>query len=208
MSHNTTKVLSTSPSVTGAYSVALGDLTDVSTYTDGQALVYDDATQTWGGAPMPSPKERIAVFGQGGADDYANCGFALSAGSTVGFYDPSPVNNISDKVTFNYVAGTGWLQSVTLQAGKYEIFAQTGFLFSALGYVSYRWVNASNAWRGSLGVIGETTTYGGATTYTIGALSLSAEDTLRVAILNTANPSAAQGNFPAIRGMISIKELS
>lgn len=207
MSHNTLKVLGTKPTVDGAYSVSLSQFADIGSYTDGQVLVYDDATQMWQGGTMPTPKESVAIFGQGNADDYANCGFGFSSGSTVGFYDPSPVNNIPDKVSFNLVSGTNWLSSVTLQPGKYEIFAQTGFLFSALGYVSYRWVNAS-AWRGSVGVIGETTTYGGSTTYSIGAVNLSAQDTLRVAIYTSSNASTTQGSFPSIRGMVSIRELS
>ena len=208
MSHLTTKIATKAPNVSGAVDVKLNDFGNVGAFSDGQTLVYDSALQTWSGAPIPSPKERVAVFGRGESQDYALSGLSVSSGATVGFYDTSPINNIPTLVTFNKQTGTDWLESVTLQAGKYELFAQSSFTFSAAGYVAYRWVNASNAWYSNLGVIGETTTYGGSTTYATGFLSISAETTFFVRIYAANNASTSQGVWPSVRGMISIRELS
>lgn len=208
MSHLTTKVATIAPNVSGAVDIKLNDFSNVGSFSDTQALVYDSASQTWSGAVVPTAKERVAVFGRGESQDYALSGLAVSSGATVGFYDTSPINNIPTLVTFNKQTGTDWLESVTLQAGKYEIFAQSSFIFSALGYVAYRWVNASNAWYSNLGVIGETTTYGGSTTYATGFLSISAETTFFVKIYAATNASTTQGAWPSVRGMISIRELS
>ena len=208
MSHLITKVATKAPNVSGAVDVKLNDFTNVGAFADTQTLVYDSASQTWSGAVVPTPKERVAVFGRGESQDYALSGLTVENGASVGFYDTSPINNVPTLVTFNKQAGTDWLESVTLQAGKYELFAQSSFTFSALGYVAYRWVNASNAWYSNLGVIGETTTYGGSTTYATGFLSISVATTFYVKIYAATNASTSQGVWPSVRGMISIRELS
>lgn len=211
MSHLTTKILNNSPSVAGEFpSKNLSDLADAPTSpADGQTLAYNASTQSWdvveasgGGVPV-----NVAVFGQRELNDYANSGFALTAGSTLSFYDTNPINNIPSDVTFNYVAGTSWLESITFQPGNYEVFAQSAAVFSSQGYMTYS-LKQGTSRRTSTAVIGAIASRPCAPTFVIGTLFLTSETTVSFTIDQVSNIAASQGDFISRNATLSIRKLT
>lgn len=211
MSHLTNKIFGESPTVIGEYSSkGLADLPDTpATPGDGQGLVYNSSTQSWDATDISGGggSVNVAVFGQRELNDYANSGFSLTAGSTLSFYDSNPINNISSDVTFNYVAGTNWLQSITLEAGNYEIFAQTGCLFSSQGHLAYS-LKLGTERRTSTAVVGAVASRPSAPTFVIGTLFLTSQTTVSFTIDNVANAASSQGDFISRNATLSIRKLT
>lgn len=211
MSHLTNKIFGEFPSVIGEYSSkGLADLPDTpATPGDGQGLVYNSSTQSWDATDVSGGggSVNVAVFGQRELNDYANCGFSLTSGSTLSFYDSNPINNISSDVTFNYVTGTNWLQSITLQAGNYEIFAQTACLFSAQGYITYS-LKQGAARRSSTAVVGAVASRPSAPTFVMGTLFLASQTTVSFTIDQASNVAATQGYFISRNATLSIRKLT
>jgi len=85
--------------------------------------------QATGAYTVTSGATAVISFGQGESDLYANSGQTLmTAGASFFFYDTAPVNTI-EGATVN----SGWINSVTLPAGKYQITWQSHVVFSATG---------------------------------------------------------------------------
>jgi len=210
MSHLTTKIYSEVPNINGEYpSVNIQDLSDYPAgITDGQTLIYNSTTGSFeGGAVVNGTAVPCAVFGRREADDYANSGRTFTAGQRISLYDTNPINNIPEYVTFNYIAGTNWLDTITLQPGKYELFASIACIFSTLGYVAYSWQTTAGARRSAWGVIGETTTYPGANTQCLGAVVLTSATNMMLDIEAASGASTSQGTFPSQRSFISIRKM-
>lgn len=85
--------------------------------------------QATGAYTVTSGATAVISFGQGESDLYANSGQTLmTAGASFFFYDTAPVNTIPEATV-----SSGWINSVTLPAGKYQITWQSHVVFSATG---------------------------------------------------------------------------
>lgn len=209
MSYNINTVNGQKPNPSGNIELPFDALSDVGAVSDGQTLIYDDATQTWSGVDVPVGGDAdFALFGQGETNDYSNSGFGTSVGDTWGFYDSSPTNYISSSVTFNKVTGTHWLESITLSAGTYEFFIQSHATFSASGYIGLVLVDSSSTQLHQIHLSGGAfpSTYGhpAATAVT---LTFASQETVKVRLNNVANVSATQGNLPSQRGVILVRKV-
>jgi hypothetical protein len=208
MTHNIFKVGNIEPNANGALSISPNDLSDLGTYADGETLVFNATAQQWQGGAVPGGGANSATFGRGEADDYLNSGFTMTAGSTIGLYDTAPRNNIPAYVTFNKVAGTDWLDTITLQEGLYTLYASIGVIFSAAGVFSYQFRNSANAVLSSAGALPESSSYLGSTNYVIGRVSVTAPLDIRLRVLESSNVSeTSQGTFLSTRSMLSIQRM-
>lgn len=212
MSHLTNKIFGSSPDVNGEFpNKSITDLPDVpTTPTDGQFLTYNSTTQSWDATTIDLSSggaTNTIILGQGETDDYANSGKTFSAGQLIAFYDTNPINNISGAI-LNYVAGTNWIESVTLPAGKYDIVAQSGCIFSALGHVTFT-CRQSTARRSNRAVIGEGASllYAGSSTIALGYIVITSATVVSVAIEAAVNTSASQGTWPSQRSTLSIRKV-
>lgn len=209
MSHNIVTINGTEPNVQGGITLPIDALSDVGAISDGQTIVYDSVTQTWLGVDVPTGGDAdFALFGRGESNDYANSGFGITVGETWGFYDSAPVNYIGSVITFNKVAGTHWLESITLNAGTYEFFVQSHAAFSASGYIGLVLVDSSDTPLHQIHLSGGAfpSTYGH-TAVSVVTLTFAAQETVRVRLNNVASVSATQGNIPSERGVIMVRRV-
>ena len=212
MSHNIAKLNGKYPDNSGNIPLSVSDLTDVSSVSDGQALVYDDTSGNWIGATAGGGAVSgldFAVFGQGETNDYSNNGFTLTDGSIWGFYDTNPTNNIATHLTFNYVSGTSWLESMTFAAGTYEIFVQSHAEWSASGYLGLQLIDDS------LTPLHEQVLLGSALPADIAHASsinhtftFSAPTNVAVSISTSINLAASQLTTPSKRGLIMVRQVA
>jgi hypothetical protein len=213
MSFNTTKVNNKTPGPTGNVVLEISDHSDVSgPFSADDTLIYDANTSTWQAQAVPSAVgvAEYALFGQGESDDYSNSGFSLGVNNTWGFYDSSPINTISNYVSFNKVTGTDWLESITLEAGKYEVFAQTSAEFSATGALGVRVHDSStNDIYSNLAVTGgDFSSAGAGPTCVMGALVISSQTTLYFKTIIASNLATSQGNTPSEQGVVLIRKVA
>lgn len=92
----------------------------------------------------------IRIGGDALSDNYSNSGATTLNGSTLYFYDPSPINNI-DGATIT--SSNDWISSVTLPAGTYILEAMFALSFSASGQFSFQWFDGTTS-RGTRAQIG------------------------------------------------------
>ena len=209
MSHLNNKLFNSEPSVDG--SLTTKNIQDVEGYPettplDGETFVYNGTTSAWetGTVSLGADAYPVASFGRGESDDYANSGFSLTTGSTFSLYDTDPINNMPESVAFNYVSGTNWLESVTLQPGKYEIWTTLSCIFTSTGSLRYYWVDELGERRSSQGIVGELY---GKSSYCLGYIDTASPMTISLYIYSALNISASQGGFPSTRSFFSIRKL-
>jgi hypothetical protein len=122
MSHNKFTVANQSPNASGEVSVAISNLSDVSTTapSNGQVLAYNSTSSEF--EPSSSALGLGIVFlGEGGSSNYPQ---TLNAADNVYFYAPNAVNTITGATLLDSDAiGSGWYDGVTLPAGQYLIQA-------------------------------------------------------------------------------------
>jgi hypothetical protein len=207
MTHLTTKIMGAVPLKDG--SSPSKNIQQIQGYPAGvtadQTLVFDETAQQWVGGTLVAGADPypLASFGRGEAEDYANCGVSLSTGNVFCLYDTDPINNISDSVSFNYIAGS-WLGSVTLQAGKYDIATSLGCVFTSTGALRYHWVDESDERVSSQGTIGELY---GKSSYCFGYVDTASAITISLKIYSATNVSSAQGTFPSTRSFLTIRKV-
>lgn len=208
MSHSNNKLFNAGPSVDGNFSTINIDALQgfPASVADGQTIIYNATAGAWEGATIPfgSGEYPVASFGRGESDDYTNSGFSITTGSTLSFYDTDPVNKMPDSVAFNLVAGTNWLESITLQPGKYEIWSNFACVFTSTGSLRYYWVDELDERRSSQGTVGELY---GKSSYCLGYIDTASEMTISLKAHSALNISASQGNFPSTRSFLSIRKL-
>lgn len=214
MSHLTETLNGASPNKEGVFTTpSIQSLPDYSTSppTDGQVLVYNSTTQRFEAAtytPSGVATYPVAVFGQGEAQDYATSGLTVSTGQTLALYDTSPINNMSTSVTFNYIAGTSWLSSITLLAGKYELMTSAVCTFNSTGYVKYRWQDSGGVKYSSQAIIGEGLTNSeGKSNVLYGHIDISAPLTIYLKIELASGAAASQGTHIASASTLSIRKV-
>jgi len=211
MSHNIAKINGKYPNNSGSIPVPIHDLGNVSTIENGQTIVYNQALDVWEGQDMTGGTSGfgLAIFGQGESNDYSNSGFGIAIGETWGFYDSDPYNLISDKITYNYVLGTYWLESFTLEPGSYEVMIQTHAEFSASGYIGIALFDSTDTQLHQIALIGgaQPSSYGHPNVIAHN-ITVTESTTIKVKLTNSFNVSAAQGDTPAKRGLIFIRSIT
>lgn len=210
MSYNIEKINGKYPDSSGSISLALDDLDNVTEAQNGQTLVYNATGDTWSGVYVGSggiAGYNFALFGQGESNNYANGGYTLNVGQTWGFYDSNPVNHITDLVSFNYRGTTSWLDSITLQPGKYEFFVQTDPVFSSNGYFGIILKDTVGTSLSVSNLTGNLQTTYGHPTAIMTNVTVTEETDVFVKINNLLNVSANQSTTPSLRGVILIRTL-
>jgi len=202
MSHNKLKVAGQESDQTSSIDVELENLNDVTitTLTANQALQYNGSewvntdTSSLGGGT-------ILFVGDGSSTAYPTGGSALAVNVDLHFY-AVVYNGVSATV------GSGWIDSITLPAGKYLCNAVAGVTFSTSnGVATYRWSNQTSFFGTKGNVKDETDTIGSSCS---GYISSASAITLSVRLDSTPtdiNTLAAQGNRQAEYGYIEIRKL-
>jgi hypothetical protein len=155
-----------------------------------------------------SATRQAILIGRGYTNTYATSpASSLGAGATLYFFDSSPVNGISG-ATIN--STDGWIDSVTIPAGRYLIKAYFSVLFSASG--AFEFVLKSNtAQVGNSAVIGATTiaALDGARFAHV-SFSVATSVSISCAVVSASNVSAiaSQGSVPAEESWMLIERLA
>tara|TARA_Y100000310_G_scaffold55782_1_gene51130 strand:- start:69 stop:701 length:633 start_codon:yes stop_codon:yes gene_type:complete len=209
MSHNKIKVGGKTPDSAGEISVALNDLSDVSgSPSTGEALVYGGA----GWAPAVGGGDLQAIFiahRSGVAPAYsASPASAMTTNSTFYVYDSAPYNTITGS-TINQT--NGWVDYITLPAGKYTIQSQVRAEFSAsTGYLGTVWKNsANNVQYSAEGFVGDLSSFGGPTAEALGHLDISVNTDiyLKIGQVSSIHAIASQSTTPAEYSAVVILKL-
>jgi len=210
MSHNKTTIGTATPDATGALSVALNDLSDVSgTPSDGQVLTYSSGA--WAAAASsPASAVQYINFGRGESEPYADSpATALTAGQVIYAYDSNPTNTITGATT-STTATTGsgggdWLNSFTLPAGTYRVTCVANVEFSASGYLGFTIRDAANVQYTAMGTVGESVSvYSSSGPIATGVAVLTASTTLFIEIVavsgvdSIANQSTAPSEYTSL----------
>lgn len=177
-------------------------------YSVGDTVVFNASSSAWEALVIPpSAATEFAMFGQGEANDYANSGLTLAVDSTLGFYDSSPYNTFTEGVvTFNLIAGTNWLESVTIAAGAYEFYIQADIEYSALGLLSFHIVDDTDTSLCEVAISGGalSTIYGNPVIISH-VVEFSTTTTIRVRIDDVVNSASSQGNAVSERCFVIIR---
>ena len=218
MSHNTFKLVSKTPSVSGEISTFnLNDLSDVNagSPTDQQFLKYVSASSEWQPADAGSVSTSISyiLIGQGESNDYDNSTTetTITTSDALNLYDTAPVNNITSAV-LNKVSGTDWIKSIDLPAGKYNFWLSYRVEFSGsgrLGFAIYKEGSVSKL--SSAAFIGESLSiYAGTANILQSVINLSTSETIEIRPTVTVNIDNVnqQGNTPSEYSSLYIEKLS
>lgn len=208
MSHNTLKVGASKPNALSVIEPQLEDMSNV-VITSPQAndlLEYDATSLSWNNVPIVARTAPMILVGQGEADDYANSGYNTAVGQRVCFYDTAPINTIEGAV-LNVTAGTSWVHSVDLPAGKYTLTAQTYPVFSSSGVFAYRAQVGSTVYS-SLAAVGEVlSSYGGTPSCLLGQIQTSGTVTLLFSVVASSGVAASQGTDMSQNGVLLIRKV-
>lgn len=208
MAHNTNKVNNVGPNASGSIPVTIEDLNDVAAgVTDGQTLSYNSTSGDWEPIAMPgSASDQYIIIGRGESDNYSNATASTpSAGQTVYYYDTNPVNTISG-ASINAV--NNWVNSVTLPAGKYVIWAQCLFEFSASGYVVFHVNNATASPFASIGETASSYGFGASTAQAVVNSGSSVTINVRIQAASNVAVLSSQGFTPSQHGSLVIRRVS
>lgn len=189
MSHNKTTIGTATPDATGALSVALNDLSNVSgSPSDGEILTYNSGA--WAAAASsPASAVQYIHFGRGESEPYSDSpASSLTAGQVLYAYDSDHTNTITGATT-STTATTGsgggdWLNSFTLPAGTYRVTCVANVEFSASGYFGFTIRNSSDAQFTAMGTVGASVNiYSSSGPIATGIAVLTASTTLFVEIV-------------------------
>ena len=208
MSHNKIKVAGQEPDATGAVTVSLNNLSDISagSPSNNDFLKYNSTSGNWeSNASASSSSVSILFLGEGADQTYPE---TLASSSDVYFYAASPINTIG--ATLGSSDGySNWYDQFTLPSGDYILQASLhGDYTGATGQAKYQFREGSSL-RGASGVNLEpsntsATEYPGeAVSYV--TLSSSTTVTLRLTSVTAANSTTT--NLQGKRGYILIMKV-
>lgn len=206
MSHNSTKIGSSTPSRTSDVAINLGDLTDVSAGSPGAGDVLVWGGASWGAGGLMSAGSEMIFIGDGASNDYYTSGSNPAANVDVNLHALSPINTIvgaTINVETSPPLGENWIKSVTLPAGTYMFEAALALTFSVTSTAEFNFHDGS-AFFGVQAVFGSTDFQTGIVNRAIKTLSAPTTITLRVVSGTNLNTTAAQGTRQAERAFFSI----
>lgn len=147
MSHNSIKIGSASPNVSGEISPSISDLSDVTgTPSDGQYLAYNSTASEWQPVTDTSVSDTVEyfIFGRGESENYSESpetATSIAQSAPLYLYDSNPINGINgatySSTTSTGVGGGEWLNTVTLPAGTYRVNCSFLPSFSTSGYFTF-----------------------------------------------------------------------
>ena len=150
---------------------------------------------------------QMILVGRGLQNSYSNSpASGLSAGSTLYFYDTSPVNTIPNATISS---SSGWVSSVTLPAGNYVILGYFSALFSSSGSLEFVWYKGA-ARVGNGAVIGALTLASlDGSRLAQAAVTITTTSTFTLKVLSSSNVSAlaSQGNIPSEESWVMIEKV-
>ena len=212
MSYNTLKINGDGAGPDSKINVSVPKILDpanTATFPSGSTLIFDQAQGTWNPATVEGSatgETELAIFGQGESNDYTNSGFSLTAGSTLGLYDSNPYNTFSGSISFNYVPGTFWLESITLAPGAYDFHIQADLLYSSSGYIKYHLADETNTGLHAPAVSGDETSLTEIAPHIYShILKTTSQITVHLKIDDILNASASQGTAISQRCFIMIR---
>ena len=133
---------------------------------------------------------------------------AMTTNSTFYVYDSAPYNTITGS-TINQT--NGWVDYITLPAGKYTIQSQVRAEFSAsTGYLGTVWKNsANNVQYSAEGFVGDLSSFGGPTAEALGHLDISVNTDiyLKIGQVSSIHAIASQSTTPAEYSAVVILKL-
>ena len=221
MSHNKIKIGNKTPNANGVITLELNDLNNVnaSSPSNTQLLKYVSASSEWQAADESSITSTIKYIlaGQGESNAYSNSttDTSITTSHVLGIYDTSPLNTITG-ATFTKQSGTDWIKSITLPAGKYQIWLTYQVDFSASGAFLFAVFSGSTRITSFAGIgenlngLGYSWAYGGVPSVVQSIIDLSSTTTIQlkpIGALNIDTP-ANQGTIPSQYSSIYIEKLS
>lgn len=215
MSHNKIKVGSKEPNTNGVITVNLNDLNNVNapSPTDTQLLKYVSASNEWQPVDpdLASSTLEYILVGQGETNAYSNSttDTTITTSHALRLYDTSPLNTISG-ATFTNEGSTDWIKSISLPAGKYQVWLTYRVEFSASGVMGFAFYNGSTK-ISAVAFIGESLgIYDGTASVLQSILNLSSTTTVQIkpTLVTNVDTVANQGNTPAEYSSVYIEKLS
>lgn len=231
MSHNDSKIGTAKPDRQGDISPSISDLGDVaiSSVSSSQVLRFNGTTSQWENSTVPANTPYMFI-GAGESNDYANTGNtgAISTGDAWYLYQASPTNLISG-ASITKVAGTDWIDHVTLPAGHYVVDAQFYAEWTASGYIEVAlfhstsstptWGTAATEQLSHKGYIGATLNHNAISNVVTGHFEITAamvtagENRVRLQVTDSSNlapysGTPSQGNTPAEFNYLFIRQVA
>lgn len=211
MSHNAIKVGSAAPDVTGAITLSVSDLSDVSAagVVEGQALQFSSSTGTWTPAALPG-NEYIYIGTSAALQNAEASGMVFSAGGQMYFQTTALRNTITGASVSNAPSKTYWYGDVTLPAGKYSIASTIFCIFSSTGHCATSWkrTDTGDSISNIAAVGADLSAYPAAPGSMIGGFELDVSATIRCTIDSVAGASASQTSFVTAANFVLIRRLA
>lgn len=149
---------------------------------------------------------QIIFVGEGASVDYSGSpAVSTSAGATLYLYDTAPTNTIADSTIS---ASGGWVSSVTLPAGVYQVQSTLQVAFSASGALIFA-IAEGGVPRASYARIGAlVTSHYSASGIAHTTLKLTSSTTISLQVVSASNVStvATQGTLIAEHGWLLIRK--
>ena len=210
MSHNKITVAGQSPDASSEISIALNNLSDVSTsgVSSGEVIKYNGSSWNTGAPPAGSPQ--YILIGQGESEAYSSStATSLAQGNSLQIYDTSPIENIAGA---SLTKTSDWIREITLPAGQYFVQCQTNVIFSASGYLLFNLAKTSNnAIISNSALIGDnSTSYASGVASTLQShMSLSSSETFKIRFSQSSNVDsvANQGTTPSEHSFLFIMKV-
>ena len=200
MSHNKIKVAGQEPNSSGEVTVALDNLSDVSTSGVSTDEVLKYSGGSWGVGAVPAGSPQYILVGQGESSAYSNSGASGTAqGDALEIYDTSPKNTITGA---SFTSSSNWISAITLPAGQYFVQCQTRVVFSASGYLLFQLAKTSDSTViSNSALIGDNSTgYADGVTSTLQSyMNLASSETIEIYLGQSSNVDsvANQGTVPS-----------
>ncbi len=207
MSHNKNTVNNIEPNRAGEIGQSITALNDVSTsgLATGDTLKYDGVNFV----NVPLTNTQYMLIGRGESNAYSNSGATtIDTGDDLYLYDTAPLNTINGS-SINKIAGTDWVETVTLPIGKYQILSNCRVSFSASGEFEWTLHNGSIA-RTGRAIIGESISNYNYSSTLSSSLYITSSETMRIRIIDTASVAtvANQGTVISEFSSLYIEKLA
>lgn len=149
MSHNKITINNQAPNSNGNVSVAFSDLSDAnfSSLASNHIPKWDGSQ--WVNGTAPAGSTEYIRLGQGESAPYTQSNqypfsSPTTVGTSIGFYDTSVVNTITNATVNNSSSTNNWYDSITLPSGTYYVTTSIYPYFYESGYLFYLIQDSNN----------------------------------------------------------------